>query len=133
MNLIDIIKKLPWPDGAACVVQDCTVDGGGLLKYCRTDNVASVRYFDEKRSKSWATSERQVDLVSSALADDHDEAIITFDDWLEAQEQVDPGSETMNTETQIPMPEMVSMPKQDLDALLEELEALRKQQQENQK
>lgn len=39
----------------------------------------------------------------------------------------------MNTETQIPKPEMVSIPKQDLDALLAELECLRKLQQENQK
>lgn len=38
----------------------------------------------------------------------------------------------MNTETQIPMPEMVSIPKQDLDALLAELEALRKLQAEKQ-
>jgi hypothetical protein len=123
MNLIEIVKRLPWPDGAAVVVQDCTVDGGGLLKYCRTDNVASIRYFDEKRSKSWATSERTVDLVSSALADDHDDAIITSADWLEA---------TMNTETQIPKPEMVSIPKQDFDALLAELEYLRKLQAEKQ-
>jgi hypothetical protein len=39
----------------------------------------------------------------------------------------------MNTESPLPKPEMVSIPKQDLDALLAELEYLRKQQQEKQK
>lgn len=36
----------------------------------------------------------------------------------------------MNTESPLPKPEMVSIPKQDLDALLAELEALRKLQQD---
>ena len=36
----------------------------------------------------------------------------------------------MNTESQIPKPEMISIPKQDLDALLAELEALRRLQQD---
>lgn len=36
----------------------------------------------------------------------------------------------MNTETQIPTPEMVQIPRQDLDALLAELEHYRKQQQD---
>lgn len=130
MDLIDIVKRLPWPDDAVAVVQDCTVDGSGMLKYCRTDCVAQIQYIDEARSNFWVTSHAPVHLASSELADDHDEAIITFDDWLEAQEQVDPGGETMNTETQIPMPEMVQIPRNDLEALLAELEHYRKQQQD---
>lgn len=90
MNLIEIVKRLPWPEGAVCVVQDCAVDGGGLLKYCSTDDVVTFRYFGEERSKLWATNKRPVDLVASALADDHDEAVITHADWLAAQEQVEP-------------------------------------------
>lgn len=38
----------------------------------------------------------------------------------------------MNTESPLPKPEMVSIPKQDLDALLAELEYLRKLQAEKQ-
>lgn len=119
MNLIDIVKQLPWPDGAAVVVQDCTVNGTGLLKYCYTDLVEQLKYIDEQRSKFWVTNECPVRWAASELADDHDEAIVTHADWLEA---------TMNTETQIPMPEMVSIPKQDLEALLAELEHYRKRQ-----
>lgn len=39
-------------------------------------------------------------------------------------------NDEMNTASPIPKPEMVSIPKRDLDALLAELEALRKLQQE---
>lgn len=93
MNLIDIVKKLPWPDGAAVVVQDCTVDGAGVLKYCQTDLVAQIKRIDEQRSMRWAANECPVYWAESELADDHDEAAITHADWLEAQE------DTMNTET----------------------------------
>jgi hypothetical protein len=130
MDLIEIVKRLPWPDGAVVVVQDCTVDGTGLLKYCRTDWVVQIQYIDEAVSRCWATSHAPVHLASSELADDHYEATITHTDWLEAQEQVEPRSEAMNAETQIPTPEMVQIPRQDLEALLAELEHYRKQQQD---
>ena len=85
MKLLDIVKRLPWPDGAVVVVQDCTIYGTGILKYCITDQVVQIQYFGQTRSNGWATCS-PVKWSQSELADDHDEAIITHADWLEAQE-----------------------------------------------
>lgn len=131
MKLIDLVKRLPWPDGAAV----CTQDADREVAW---SSVADVRFMPAIRAWINGPLGDWVEVDFCDLAEDHMTAIITHADWLEVQEQVGSIEAThseaaMNTETQIPMPEVVSIPKQDLDALLAELEALRKLQQEKQK
>lgn len=69
MNIIEIVKRLPWPEGAVACYQELADGECAILSYRNSSQVIKVKVAD--------------------IAEDHEFEVVTRGEWIAAKEPVE--------------------------------------------